>query len=423
MNSLPASTDANPQQWPWSPADRLRIEKCMASIHLHGQSLALFCTSTDFLNYNCQMLVDQLKAQSPHLAVEHFSGEKSQPLLAKINERLADLSIDVAMKPATTTSVDKVWVVENAQLLPVQELSLLQRLLKHFPGFRTSLILLFTGPEQALPQSNDPGTRIESWIIPWVPPVEATSHRALTLSRTSWAALATGVALIAAGVSWQTLAPLAQTEASAAALEKAASSQPTASSATALMPAASELPAASETSAASDAQQQTTAQATAAPAVAASSTPALASPPEKTPPAQLTDTKAAEASNAVTQSKPAASAQEPLPPAAVKGVRWLHTLPKDSFLIEHGLFGTTAKAQNLIQSKTWLVNARIVPVYERDQTRVQFSVVTGPFRSQERAQTFKARQELPGSKIRTLTSVMSHSQVQSGKGKATEKAH
>lgn len=415
MNSLTASTDATTPLWPWSPSDRLRIEKCAASLMQHNQSLALFCTSSDFLSHNCQTLVNQLTAQNPELTVKYFSGEKSQPLLAKINERLADLSIDLAMKPDAISTPVKIWVVDKAHLLAVHELSLLQRLLKHFPSFGVGLVLLFTGPEQALPQSLEPGTRIESWNIPWTPPSQPKASGAMTLSRTSWAAVAGGLALIAAGLTWQTLAPGAAGNAPRQSATDTPAAAPT--TATSEAAAASEATAASEVGAASDA-----APASALPS-ASEALQAPLTPATVVAPAVSSNATPGVAQAALTASAPSeAAVPEPLPKVAVKGRQWLNTLPKDSFLIEHGQFSTVSKAQQLIQSKTWLANARIVPVYERDQGALQFSVLTGPFRSQERAQTFKSRQELPStSKIRSRANVLAHSQAPGSKAKPAEK--
>ena len=415
MNSLTASTDATTPLWPWSPSDRLRIEKCASSLMQHNQSLALFCTSSDFLSHNCQTLVDQLTVQNPKLTVNYFSGEKSQPLLAKINERLADLSIDLAMKPNAISTPVKIWVVDKAHLLAVHELSLLQRLLKHFPNFGVGLILLFTGPEQALPQSLEPGTRIESWNIPWKPPIPPKASGAMNLSPTSWAALAGGLALIAAGLTWQTLAPGAGEKAPRHSTTDTPAAPPTASASEAT--AASEVTATSEVGAASDAASAS-ALPTASEALQSQVTPAtvVAS-------AVTSNATPGAAQAALTTSAPSETpGPEPLPNVAVKGRQWLNTLPKDSFLIEHGQFSTTTKAQQLIQSKTWLANARIVPIYERDQGAIQFSVLTGPFRSQERAQTFKSRQELPStSKIRSRANVLANSQAPGSKAKQAEK--
>jgi cell division septation protein DedD len=226
-------------------------------------------------------------------------------------------------------------------------------------------------------------------------------------------------------LTWQTLTPNAVFNALGRSATDTPAAAPTA--ATSESAAASEATAASEAGAASDAIA-TLQQPTASEALQQPVTPAtVVEPPvtSKTTPgaAEAAPTASAQAPSSESATAPsAAAAPEPLPKVAVKGLQWVNTLPKDSFLIEHGQFSKVTKAQQLIQSKAWLTNARIVPVYERDQGTIQFSVLTGPFRSQERAQTFKSRQELPStSKIRSRANVLALSQAPGSKTKQAEK--
>jgi hypothetical protein len=74
-----------------------------------------------------------------------------------------------------------------------------------------------------------------------------------------------------------------------------------------------------------------------------------------------------------------------LPEAALQGRAWLKGLPEDSFVIEHQSFATLREAQAAIKGKEWLANARIVPLFANDKDEARFAVVTGPFRSKDRA--------------------------------------
>jgi hypothetical protein len=76
-----------------------------------------------------------------------------------------------------------------------------------------------------------------------------------------------------------------------------------------------------------------------------------------------------------------------LPDVAIKGRQWLRKLPEDSFVLVHKNFTRLKDAQAYMRSKDWLVNARIVPVFVEGKDEARFAVVTGFFRSKERAKT------------------------------------
>jgi hypothetical protein len=83
-----------------------------------------------------------------------------------------------------------------------------------------------------------------------------------------------------------------------------------------------------------------------------------------------------------------------LPDVAVQGRAWLKTLPEDSFVLEHQSFTRLKDAQSYLKGKEWLVNARITPVYLEGQEDARFAVVTGHFKSKERAKNTIARLKL-----------------------------
>jgi hypothetical protein len=74
-----------------------------------------------------------------------------------------------------------------------------------------------------------------------------------------------------------------------------------------------------------------------------------------------------------------------LPDTALQGRAWLKGLPEDSFVLEHQSFASLREAQAAIKSKEWLANARIVPLFADGKDEARFAVVTGPFRSKDRA--------------------------------------
>jgi hypothetical protein len=86
-----------------------------------------------------------------------------------------------------------------------------------------------------------------------------------------------------------------------------------------------------------------------------------------------------------------------LPEGAVQGRLWLKGLPDDSYVLQHGTFASLKQARTAMKDKEWLVNARVVPVFRDGKDEAEFALVTGPFRTKDRAQNTIARLKLSGS--------------------------
>ena len=86
-----------------------------------------------------------------------------------------------------------------------------------------------------------------------------------------------------------------------------------------------------------------------------------------------------------------------LPEGAVQGRLWLKGLPEDSYVLQHGTFASLRQARTAMKDKDWLVNARVVPVFRDGKDEAEFALVTGPFRTKDRAQNTMARLKLSGS--------------------------
>lgn len=105
-----------------------------------------------------------------------------------------------------------------------------------------------------------------------------------------------------------------------------------------------------------------------------------------------------------------------LPDIAISGRQWLKKLPDDSFVIEHKTFSRIKDAQTFIKGKDYLVNARIAPVFKDGKDEARFVVVTGFFRSKERAKTTIARLGLPAEVVVTPATVaVAQSQLKKSK--------
>jgi hypothetical protein len=86
-----------------------------------------------------------------------------------------------------------------------------------------------------------------------------------------------------------------------------------------------------------------------------------------------------------------------LPEGAVQGRLWLKGLPDDSYVLQHGTFASLKQARAAMKDKEWLANARVVPVFTEGKDEAEFALVTGPFRTKDRAQNTMTRLKLSGS--------------------------
>jgi hypothetical protein len=84
-----------------------------------------------------------------------------------------------------------------------------------------------------------------------------------------------------------------------------------------------------------------------------------------------------------------------VPEVALQGQRWLMTLPEDHFVLEFQTFTNVQDAQNEIAGKEWLKRSYIVPVRAEGSSDVKFLIVDGPFRTAEIAK--KAASRMPNS--------------------------
>lgn len=223
--------------------------------------------------------------------------------------------------------------------------------------------------------------------IPTLPPEAETPSAGKPSHRWAWLGLAALVSLGAWGA-WMRFgtpqpAPSGAAERAATSASTSASTSAESSPASAMAPAS-----APEVLAASSPE-------TPLPSAAASQPidPAAAS----TTPTQSTATVPATASAQPSARTPASAPADPsaeVPDVALRGVRWLAQQSHEFYVLEHGAFKTAAQAQSLIKTRTELANARVL-MLKTAAAGGRFLVITGPFRSQDRAQNFKVRENLP----------------------------
>ena len=102
--------------------------------------------------------------------------------------------------------------------------------------------------------------------------------------------------------------------------------------------------------------------------------------------------------------------------------QWLAGLPKDTFVVIHAAYTTSGAAQKLIKNQSWLNQARIVPYFKSPKDPAEFLVVTGPFRSEERAKGYITRLEIPAStRIEAVSKLLPSTRIGDEKSQKTTK--
>ena len=91
-------------------------------------------------------------------------------------------------------------------------------------------------------------------------------------------------------------------------------------------------------------------------------------------------------------------------------------MPLDAYVLEHQNFATVKEARAFMKDKEWLVNARITPVFKEGKDEARFAVMTGPYRTIDRAKNTITRLKLPSDATITLVQ-MANNQAQSDKSK------
>lgn len=410
------------------PEPEAALEELGQVVLNDDQNLIIWSQDGVALARAAQTLQDFWRGVAPAVTLEHFTGDQRLALLGHINQGIAELGLTQAMQMPSPGSVPRqIALISNAQHLPASDVQMLQDLTLHLPGLGWRWVLLCQEPPDgqksaALTRMNpaQPHPLWRAVPAPWektvaVAPEEntesvvmakpsdsaglaevtvlasstempqgsaSTAHRQPT-QRLAWMGMATLLVLTAWGTWLHFEAPKSvpslPAERPAPASPAATEAAPATAAASALeappLPSASE-PQSIDPSAASTAQSQ------AAERVASAAQPAASVP----------------ADNNVE-----------LPDVALRGVRWLAQQSPEFFVLEHGTFQTAAQAQSLIRSRDELTNARVL-MRKCTASGGRFLVITGPFRSQERAQNYKIRENLPPQiQVRRVSDVLQDS--------------
>lgn len=382
------------------------------AVTTEGKSLLVVRSTSEALNTLSEQLQALWHARAPQLKMEHFSGRHSAGLLGLVNTTLAEQPLHHSMQAEDPAPLSSVCVVHDAECLTTPQLLLLQRLIDGFPSWGMAWVFLFKNTtDTAIRLSavlEAPSKALMVWQIhnPMAPSNIELPPKRVNL----WSAGLVGLAGLAVlGTAAVQLSPPAGMRTPSAWLAQLVGAPP----AQTTPPAPPAPPAPS----ASTSPQSPVA--TAGPAgtsalsqpvesgVAARPAPTgpagvdqAAAPAPVAPPPVAPAPPVATAPNSKAPDTADASAQlPPVPDVAQRGHRWLAGMSKDFYIILHGSHASLALAKRQIDSRPELNTARVIMTKATSSENSRFWVVTGPFRSKDRAENHMVRQNLPVSAL------------------------
>ncbi len=361
-------------------ASTLRPEQATALTHLadavlHGGVHLMISAQDEASAERAGAALDAWwRALAPHVEVTHFSSSAPLSWIGHINQMVARQGLEQAMQiPLTQNRPLEVGVIHDAEKLQPSDLALLQNLVAQMPGLAIRWVLLCqaqpgdhpqtkltSGPEKIPPapwvkwHMNEPTQ--QALYQPDFKLVKAPNYQAIgprtgtERSRLTTPGLVIGLIAVLLVALYFTTAhfdrPIKQTTVTPPVSEA---------------PTKVELPHAEE------------------PVVAAASLP---------------QTKHDEPAPPVIETIEPPKTETPIPDVAFRGARWLAKLSPKQFVLEHGRFQNAPQAQSVIRARAELKNARVIMLRPNAATDERFAIITGPFKSEERAQNYKVRENL-----------------------------
>jgi hypothetical protein len=435
--------------------DRLQMESCLSAVAQDGKSVVISSDSNELIDHYGAAFVRRIKQKLPQTQLEVFLPRDTEAMLERFNQLLNTLSLDVATKLRMGLAPEKVWVVHDANAMGGHEIQLLTRLIQQFPGAGISVILMFTeGTSQGDAIANQ-NKQFIAWSLER--PSAEQKLAAIQQARKNGQEEAAVDFFNRLSKSAVKKLPAGAGGAASAAPAKAAPPPPPRKSrqtskglkvtvviagllsvsmgvafwlnpevgdqilakVTDLMDVSGKANKKSDSTAANQADEKP------APGTVGSDgkevPPGAPNLSQLEPKVELVPgpQPAATASASASVPVPAAVTPPPAPPepvkeaaakvitelpdAAIKGRLWLKSLPTDAFVLEHQSFDTVKEARAFTKDKEWLVNARIAPVFSLGKDEARFAIMTGPFRSVDRAKNTISRLKLSSNV--TITSV------------------
>lgn len=429
--------------------DRLQMESCLSAVAQDGKSVVISSDSNELIDHYGAAFVRRIKQKLPQTQLEVFLPRDTEAMLERFNQLLNTLSLDVATKQRVGLAPEKVWVVHDANAMGGHEIQLLTRLIQQFPGAGISVILMFTeGTSQGDAIANQ-NKQFIAWSLerPSAEQKLAAIQQArkngqeeaavdffnrLSKSAVKKLPASAGVAASAAPAKAAPPPPPRKTRQTSNGMKVTAAIAALLSvsmgvafwlnpevgdqilaKVTDLVDVSGKANKKSNSTAANQAEEKQAPGTVGAdgkevppgapnlsqlepkvelvpgPQPAASVPAPIAVTPPPVPPEPVKEV----AAKVITE----------LPDAAIKGRLWLKSLPTDAYVLEHQSFDTVKEARAFTKDKEWLVNARIAPVFTLGKDEARFAIMTGPFRTVDRAKNTISRLKLSSNV--TITSV------------------
>lgn len=170
--SLAADGSALPSLF-FRPADRLRLEGCIAAITQDGRSLALSSQHEAAVDHYGRLLTERLRRAAPQCQIETYFPASTDALVSRFNEVLAGQTMREAMSEGASQVPERIWVVHDAGALAEHELQLLARLVSNFPGANIRTVLLLGPSLRSRKAFESLGRRFVRWDIEAPTPEQA----------------------------------------------------------------------------------------------------------------------------------------------------------------------------------------------------------------------------------------------------------
>ena len=431
--------------------DRLQMESCLTALVQDSKSVVISSESNELIDHFGTAFVRRIRQKLNTTLIEVFLPRDTEAMLERFNQLLNTLSLDVATKSRIGRAPEKVWVVHDANAMGAHELELLTRLIQQFPGAGVSVVLMF----QTQPTSREDFANQHKQFVSWVLELPTAEQKLSAVQQArkngqEEQALEFFNRLTKAAVKKTPATPSAKAASAAASAQSSPSAaKPRKTASAKVWPWALGLSSLllislgvvaklhpemtdqliHEVTALMDFQEASK-KPTASPEPKAKLEEAQDKPPAPPDLNQVNNKDRLEPEIVLNPGPPAVAVQETpplkevaaekiiteLPDVAVRGRAWLKGLPEDSFMLEHQTFTRLKEAQTYLKGKDWLVNARITPVYLEGQEDARFAVVTGPFKTKERAKNTIARLKL-SSDVVVVAVPLALSQAQAPKPK------
>ena len=442
MTEFGASSSGSGTDIFFRATDRLQMESCATAMAQEGKSLVISSNSAELLDYYGAAFIRRIKKELTQSSVEVFMPPDTEAMLDRFNKLLSTMKLDVATKPRGGLPPEKIWVVHDANALASHELDLLTRLILQFPGAGIGTVLMFTeeaAKSESLAKQNK---QFISWTLEMPtaeqklnaiqqarkigeeetaiqffnrlsktatkkpafvsaaaaaneapkkssPPQAKQAKKGKSGAALLWSMIVASLLVLSMGVAawlhpeigdkaWAEISHL---------LDQGAASTKATNDATLSKGEEKIEPAPSNVKLDEANNPMPT------PGIPDSKTPVaggadaaalMEAKPENKPEPKPEPKVEAKPEKVITE----------LPEIAVQGRLWLRGFPEDSFGLVHGTYDSVKQAQASMKGKAWLANARIVPVFVAGKEESKFSVVTGPFKTRDRAKNAITRLDL-----------------------------